>query len=599
MSNEEKLKRSTYRARRQMWIIIQLVVIAIATFVTAFSSIRYYQKDQATYINYVEEGDVDYKVYIKDNAFIEDEYIEVKDESDNKAFVASLIDKVEANFLYELEMETTDVDYEYSYVIESVLVVTDKESNPLLEHKEIIKESETITQNSSSNLSINEVVSVDYAKYNSSANAFIEVMDLKDVNPISSLVLNAHIKVDGKCDKFQEDSSNEYTVSLVIPLTTKTIDIEMTSSVPTEESKILACETGINKDVFKKVAIYSGLVDAALILVLIIIVLATRNKHINYEIKVKRLVSNYKSYIQKINNPFDMEGYQVLYVDTFNEMLEIRDTIQNPILMNENDDQTRTQFIIPTPTKLLYLYEVKVAGYDDMYRVIKEETVVKEETSTPVVEEKVAEEIIQEPVEEVKEDSKEEQIIKEDNSIVDEIPAPAVEEEPIVEANENENDPTYINSLNYSFEAKLILAEEETKEFYFDLVKYCKEYGVKVSRSWKKERIYLGRNLFGVLLFKGKTLCVGLPLDPKEYVDSKYRFQDMSEYKKYQETPFLIKLTSGLKVRHTIELLEQLFNKADVQNKNLTVTFRKLPKKSRNALLKEGLIKEGKSTLRA
>lgn len=590
MSNEEKLKRSTYRVKRQMWIIIQLVVIAIVTFVTAFSSIRYYQKDKATYINYVEEGDVDYKVYIKDNAFIEDEYIEVKDENDNQAFVASLIDKVEANFLYELEMEVSDVDYEYSYVIESVLVVTDKSSNPLLEHTEVIKESETITQNSSSNLSINEVVTVNYEKYNASATAFIEVMDLKDVNPISSLILNAHIKVDGKCDKFQEDSSNEYTVSLVVPLTTKTIDIEMTSSVPTEESKILACETGIDKDVFKKVAIYSGLTDATLILVLIIIVLSTRNKHINYEIKVKRLVSNYKSYIQKINNPFDMEGYQVLYVDTFNEMLEIRDTIQNPILMNENDDQTRTQFIIPTPTKLLYLYEVKVAGYDDMYRVIQEEQEVKEEL--PVVEEKV-EEVIEQPIEEPVEETSvdEEAPVIEETPTVEETPTPVVEE-PTVEIIDEENtDPSYVNSLNYSFEAKLILAEEETKEFYFELVKFAKEYGVKVSRSWKKERIYLGRNLFGVLSFKGKTLCIGLPLDPKEYVDSKYRFQDMSEYKKYQETPFLIKLTSGLKVRHTIELLEELFNKAEVENKNLTVTFRKLPKKSKNALIKENLIK--------
>ena len=554
MSNEEKLKRLTYRARRQLLITIQLVVIAIVTLLTAFCAISYYQKDKATYINYLETGDVDYKVYIKDNAFIEDEFIEVTEQNDNKAFVASLIDKVEANFLYELEMEVNNVEYEYSYVIETVLVVTDKNSNSLFEHSEIIKETQTFTQNSSSNLSINEVVTVDYDKYNAAASAFIEVMDLKDVNPISSLILNAHIKVDGKCDKFQEDSSNEYTVSLVVPLTTKTIDIEMTSTVPTEESKILACETGIHKDVFKKAAIYAGCADAALILVLMIFVLTTRNKHINYEIKVKRLLSNYRSYIQKINNPFNMEGYQVLYVDSFNEMLEIRDTIQSPILMNENEDQTRCQFFIPTNTKLLYLFEVKVAGYDEIYGNNQQE--VKVEVEPTIVEEEIK----------------------------------TVEETP-VEVVKKQEDPSYVNSLNYSFEAKLILADENTQNLYLSLIKFCKEYGVEVSRSWKKEKIHLENNLFGVLFFKGKTLCVGLPLKPNEYLDSKYRFLDGSEFKKYHETPFLIKITSGLKVRQTIELLEILFNRANVTNQNLPVVLRKLPIKSKTTLIEENLIK--------
>jgi hypothetical protein len=265
-----------------------------------------------------------------------------------------------------------------------------------------------------------------------------------------------------------------------------------------------------------------------------------------------------------------MEGYQVLQVDTFDEMLEIRDTIQSPILMNENNDQTRSQFIIPTPTKLLYVFEIKVEGYDAMYKVSKDQNNFED---APFIE-----------------DTKEINSYEEDSVkfVEEHIP----EEIKVIEREDDEDtNSSYVNSLNYSFEAKLTLAEEYTKEFYFDLAKYCKEYGVKISRSWKKERIYLGRNLFGILTFKGKTLCVGLPLNPKEYINSKYRFLDMSQYKKYQETPFLIKLTSGLKVRQTIELLEELFKKANLENKKLTFSFKKLPKKSKNTLIKENLIK--------
>ena len=35
------------------------------------------------------------------------------------------------------------------------------------------------------------------------------------------------------------------------------------------------------------------------------------------------------------------------------------------------------------------------------------------------------------------------------------------------------------DTLNYSFEAKLILADENTQELYLSLIKFCKEYGVE------------------------------------------------------------------------------------------------------------------------
>jgi hypothetical protein len=62
---------------------------------------------------------------------------------------------------------------------------------------------------------------------------------------------------------------------------------------------------------------------------------------------------------------FDTHGYQRILVDTFDEMLEIRDTIQAPILMFENEDKTCAKFIIPTDSKLLYLYEIKIEGYNE------------------------------------------------------------------------------------------------------------------------------------------------------------------------------------------------------------------------------------------
>ena len=35
--------------------------------------------------------------------------------------------------------------------------------------------------------------------------------------------------------------------------------------------------------------------------------------------------------------------------------------------MTENSDETKTSFLIPTNTKLLYVFEIKVDNYDEIY----------------------------------------------------------------------------------------------------------------------------------------------------------------------------------------------------------------------------------------
>ena len=41
-------------------------------------------------------------------------------------------------------------------------------------------------------------------------------------------------------------------------------------------------------------------------------------------------------------------------------MLEIRDTVQQPILMSEDQFKRGTYFMIPTNTKIMYVYGLKV-----------------------------------------------------------------------------------------------------------------------------------------------------------------------------------------------------------------------------------------------
>ena len=73
-----------------------------------------------------------------------------------------------------------------------------------------------------------------------------------------------------------------------------------------------------------------------------------------------------------MDGEFDCDGYQIVSIQTFTEMLGIRDTIQSPLLMTENRDETMTRFLIPTDTNILYVFDIKVDNYDEIYAAAKD-----------------------------------------------------------------------------------------------------------------------------------------------------------------------------------------------------------------------------------
>lgn len=359
MSEKEKKRRNNYRKSREKWIFAQAIIIAVVTVAIIISSIVAYQLNSTYYIGYSEKGNIDYNVFLKENEFYDSPYL-----GRDQSYVASLIENIIADFNYEIEMDTDDVNYRYSYTIKSRLEIIDDTSDvPIFNPEYELVSVQNKSHSSSSRLVINEIVVLDYDEYNSLAAKFLETYSLTDTT--SNIVVTLDVDVLSDCNAFTGSAVDNYSSELRIPLTTQTVNIEMTSSVPDEEAKMIACTRGVGSEAFKTAAIVFGVLDALLIIVLIAFIYLTRTNDITYTAKVQKILSQYKSYIQRIKNLFDTSSYQLIVVDTFDEMLEIRDTIQAPILMYENDDKTCAKFIIPTDSKLLYLYEIKIEGYTD------------------------------------------------------------------------------------------------------------------------------------------------------------------------------------------------------------------------------------------
>lgn len=545
MSNEEKKRREEYKKKRMKLIIIQLCVLVVLTLVSICFFITYAQKEKDYYINYTENSDINYKVYLNDNDFYEEEYLE-----EGQSYVAMLIKNMIAEFEYNLNMESSDVKYTYSYRIDAELNIIDQNSKLVIFNKPYNLVEEKSFQSVSDRLTINEEVNIDYNMYNNVVIDFYE--EYSSANKSSFLLVSAHIDVSSSCDQFADENKNSHVISLQIPLAVEMVKIDVLSNASNTDAKILACDREINKDYSLTAGIVFGAIDVLFAIFVSLFIYFTRDTHINYLIRIKKIVKSYKSFIQKINNVFDMTGYQVLYVDTINEMLEIRDTLSSPILMSENEDRTCTQFIITTNNKIVYVYEVKVDNYDEIYNSVEElpENVEPSDSTMEI-----------------------------DSNITD-----------IKEENEVNN---IFNGLrySYSFEARLILSSIDSKVYYSQIVKFIKEYGVKIVRSFKHERVYIGRKTIGLIHYRGNTLCLAFAPEVEKFLENKHKVFNMSEVSRYDDTPLMMKINSNRKVKYAIHLLTKLFEEQEIENKQLNVKEEKIPTKSKKTLIKAGLIK--------
>ena len=380
MSEAEIKRRQDYKRNRKKWIIIQASAIALILIIALSSFLVYDRMNRTYYIEYTESGSVDYQVRYNENSFFEEEWI-----GSGQSYVSYLVNGIHADFSYALNMDTTNVGFDYTYGITAQLIISDKSSGDhIFDPTDVLLEDTTYSASRTDGFTVKEGVFIDFAKYNSEAHRFIDSYGLS--NATSMLVVKMHVNVVSQCDEFETNNTNNYSISLNIPLLEENFSMFTSSSAPAGESKVLACKGTVNQNIFRGVGIVFSVIDALLCGVLAMFVYLTRNEDVNYANKVRKIVSSYRSFIQQIDGEFDTEGYQIVPIKTFVEMLGIRDTIQSPVLMWENRDETMTQFLIPTSTKLLYTFEIKVDNYDEIYAALAEEPEAEEKPQPVVVE---------------------------------------------------------------------------------------------------------------------------------------------------------------------------------------------------------------------
>lgn len=328
------LKKST-----KILVVLIIIICLIAIFANNCNS---------RYIKYTETGKADYNVSINKNDFFEDESLPA-----NNQYIASLINTININYNYSLKMESKFKNYKYKWRVEQETKVVDKTTqNDIYSFKDTVKDELEVTPEDDK-FTIDSSVAIDYSKYDAITNKIISTYDLSNVN--CKTVVTMYV------DLLDEKGNvkNTESMSVSIPLNSKTVSIDIENAIDGEEIKIFENGEYNNANIiFIIIAVILAIYAGLLIKKLVEYVKKNCPPELVNNLKRKRILREYKQYIQKVNNGFDFSKYFLLRVEKFEDLLKIREIVQNPILWFENETETKTYFVITTSTDIVYIYEL-------------------------------------------------------------------------------------------------------------------------------------------------------------------------------------------------------------------------------------------------
>ena len=337
---EHQRKRRRHKVRLAVSSVIRLLIALIL--IGTYSVVS-----QNEYNQYTEQAKVDYKVNLKENEFYQESSLDEK-----SAVIASLIQNIEIQFNYNFNL-SQEQDYTYNYnIVAKTNVKESKKDNVIYETTEELL-SKPAQASNSKKLNILEKLTIDYNEYNDKISKFINVYGLNDTT--STLELSMYVNIINKYDGTQVNKDNK-VMTISIPLTTKTVDVRISSNVIKDTGNMLIKKSEFENAQYLFVAgVISAVAGLVLVAKFVKYILDTRSAETMYAQELKQILFSYKSYIQKSNNEISKKGYKVIQINTFNEILGLRDTMQTPILMYTSEEELSTEFIIIS-NKILYVY---------------------------------------------------------------------------------------------------------------------------------------------------------------------------------------------------------------------------------------------------
>lgn len=309
-------------------------------------------------LHFQEKGNVKYSVCLKDNAFFEDECLD-----SNMSYVASLIKNISLDFNYQFNGNYDNLASSIDYEIRAKLIIENKDTKTKYYEKDYVLVPKTTdsVKNSGTLYNLDKKVNIDYEYYNSIATNFKSQYGV-DSQSYLEVYLNTYNNVNPK----YKDIPTNAKISVRIPLSQKAIEINFnTQEINIDIEKYIISKAVIINDYQKLIAGIISLFLSLLFLSFTIVIIKRYTKKMSrYDKFINKILKEYDRLIVETATFPDEKKYNVLLINNFNELVDVRDNLRTPIMFYNIKDHKISIFYILNDNNL-YLYIVNSKDIND------------------------------------------------------------------------------------------------------------------------------------------------------------------------------------------------------------------------------------------
>lgn len=334
LANKKKIKKLVVRVS---FLSIMIILNFFALFMI-FKGKQIEEKEKLDYC-YKIENKIDYKVYMYDNSFFDEDYLGM-----NKTYTSDLINYIDINFEYNYSnSKKENFDYNYDITAKIVGNYGTKQQDELWTKNYILKEKVSDSKKDSNSLILKENIKIKYEDYLATVIEFKKQLKL---SIDASLEISMNININS--DKVK-DTQN---LKISIPLTETTFKIDLdykdkVTNSKTNNEKITIDEN--IKNLVNKLMMKLGII---LLIFNIIVFLLTYKKVFDikpkssYEIELSKILKRYAEIIVEISSEIEIDENTVISVKKIEDMVDIEEELRMPILYYEKKHKKEAWFII-------------------------------------------------------------------------------------------------------------------------------------------------------------------------------------------------------------------------------------------------------------
>ena len=328
--------------------VVMLILVSILSILLLAHSFNLFEKTQITYN---ETNEMNYTVLLKENNLLEE-----KEMTSNLNYIASLIDTVKVNYIYNFTPEEL-IKGTYNYNITATVNIVDQVTGELYYKKDYILVDSIKEHILKSKLEINNTVDIDYDYFKDIA---YKTLSYYGNNAKANLNVSFNINKDLNTKSFKKNNLNDnVTSNIVIPLTNEETNIKFQSNNYNKENTLYYIEEYDEKD--DNYLLYSIVLDVYIVYLiykLVKLLKALEVKENKYDKKLLYIRRKYNKIIVDVETMPDFTEYNVTKISKFNELIDVRNSYKDPIRFYEVTPHTKCHFYIIHKNEI-FLYTLK------------------------------------------------------------------------------------------------------------------------------------------------------------------------------------------------------------------------------------------------